>query len=350
VQVIESALPHGWFLPVTPGTRHVTVGGAIAADVHGKNHHRDGSIGRFVRSLDLVSPHLGPRRLSPETDPELFWATVGGMGLTGVITEVTLQLTPGTPTMIVDTHRCPDWESLLSALADQERTHRYTVAWVDVLSRRNRGLVTGGDHASSRTRTVVPRSPGINRRVPDVMPPGLLTRSSARVLNEAWYRRSPRERHDETHPFWSFFYPLDGLAGWNRLYGPGGLVQYQVVLPRPDDVRVLLSQLRRRSVPVVLAVLKTLGAENSAPLSFPRPGWTLAVDIPRDTPGLAAVLDALDDATLAAGGRVYLAKDSRMRPELVDAMYPRLAEWRHARRRSDPDGVMVSDLQRRLSL
>lgn len=352
-ELIGLALPQGWFPAVTPGTRSVTVAGAVAADVHGKNHHTDGSIAGYVRALTVVTPSRGTLRVSASEHPDVFWATVAGMGLTGVVTEVELALMPApSATMSVDTDRCDTLDTLLETVSAHERRRRYSVAWIDVMSRHGRGVVTSADHAepgdsapAGRTRVPRPRL-----AVPPRVPAGLLNRSTVAAFNEAWYRRAARHSRSVPQSLWRFFYPLDGVAEWNRLYGPPGLLQYQVVVPDDEPLRALLDLLRRHRAPVFLAVLKTFGEGNAAPLSFPQPGWTLAVDLPRDTPDVDALLGRLDEVTLDAGGRTYLAKDARVRPESIPLMYPRLDEWRAVRDSLDPDHVMTSDLSRRLLL
>lgn len=353
-ELIRASLSSGWFPAVTPGTRWVSIGGAVAADVHGKNHHADGSIAQFVRSLTLVTPAHGPITVSPARHPEVFWATVGGMGLTGVITEVEMQLLDvSSAYMDVDTDRCGTLDDLLRQVQEHEQRRRYTVAWVDVLSSHGRGVVTSADHRPGATAYPGGRQARVPipvLEVPVVAPPRLLNRASVSLFNEAWFRRAPRHARNSQESLWRFFYPLDGVAGWNRLYGPSGLVQYQVVVPDSGTLRAIVDKLRQHRAPVFLAVLKTFGTGNQAPLSFPRNGWTLAVDLPRDTPGLAPLLDGLDELTVAAGGRTYLAKDSRVRPELVPLMYPELSAWTAVRDAVDPGGVMTSDLSRRLGL
>ncbi len=364
-EVLRTGVPLGWFPPVTPGTRAVTLGGALAADVHGKNHHVDGTISAFVDEIELVTPTDGVRRLRPgprpgspdaaSTEDEDFWATVGGMGLTGVITEVTLRLKEvPSPWMLVDTVRAPSLEVLLDTVQQAEHTHDYVVAWVDCLAggpSAGRGVLTAGTHAPASLAP--PRAPSLpaNERVvvPDFVPGVMLNRLTSRAFNEVWFRRARPAREVPTR-IGTFFHPLDGIGSWNRLYGRDGLVQYQVVVPGPGSVEELLAEIRRSAVPVFLAVLKTFGSANPAPLSFPRPGWTLAVDIPARTPGLGGALDRLDAITLTAGGRTYLAKDARVRPEALAAMYPALPRWRATRDRLDPEHVLRSDLARRLLL
>ncbi len=359
--VMRHTLGRGWFPPVTPGTRQVTIGGALAADVHGKNHHRDGSICRHVTELSLETPG-GTHVVAPDRDAELFWATAGGMGLTGVITRATLRLLPvETDQMVVDTDRFEDLDAVMAAMEECGHRYRYSVAWVDCTAggrRAGRAVLTRGDHAR---REDVPlrrggrRPPGIQDgrlRVPEGLPAHLLNGLTIRAFNEAWYRRAPRRRHGELQPLGRFFHPLDGVVDWNRLYGPRGFVQYQFAVGpgQGEVVRQAVDLLSARRLPSFLAVLKRFGPGDPGPLSFPMAGWTLALDLPVGPPALPASLDELDDVVAAAGGRVYLAKDARLRPELLATMYPRLPELAAVRRRVDPAGMLRSDLSRRLGI
>jgi decaprenylphospho-beta-D-ribofuranose 2-oxidase len=388
--VMRMLVPRGWFVPVTPGTRFVTLGGAIASDIHGKNHHVDGSFCSHVESLVLATP-IGRVEVSPTNDPELFWATAGGMGLTGVVLEATLRMIPvETSWMLVDTERAADLDDCLDRMQKRDGEYRYSVAWVDCLARgRNlgRAVITRANHAripdlsaaghsaperASSDRAASDRAatriasrhlgragfdplafdPRVALNVPFVAPPGLLNTLSLSAFNEAWYRKAPRQVSTRPEPMASFFHPLDGVGAWNRLYGPRGFLQYQLVVPfgAEDTIRAVIEQLAGRRVASFLAVLKSFGPGNPGPLSFPIAGWTLALDLPAGQAGLSEVLDDLDEQVAEAGGRVYLAKDSRLRPELLASMYPRLDEWRAVRRRVDPDGLIASDLGRRLSL
>jgi decaprenylphospho-beta-D-ribofuranose 2-oxidase len=356
--LMTASLPEGWFVPVTPGTRFVTLGGAVAADIHGKNHHVDGSFGRHVLALSLVTADGSVRRLAP-TD-ELFWATVGGMGLTGVVTRVRLQLRPvETSRVTVDTERASDLDDVMDRMVRSDADYTYSVAWVDLLARgraTGRSVLTRGRHSR---REELPASvdplafaPRASLRVPPVVPGGLLRRGTVSAFNEVWFRKSPRVARGQVQDLAAFFHPLDGVAGWNNVYGPRGFVQYQLVVPdsAADAVREAVALLSAARTPSFLTVLKRFGPGNRAPLSFPMAGWTLALDLPTGVPGLAAVLARLDELVLGAGGRVYLAKDARLPREYLPAMYPRLAEWRALRDRVDPDHVFTSDLSRRLSL
>lgn len=351
--VLNLAVPMGWFLPVTPGTRHVTVGGAIASDVHGKNHHRDGSFGQHIESLDLHTSDGRTITAAPGSDA--FAATVGGMGLSGIIAKATLRLIPiETPWMAVDTVRADDLESVMTELVEADARHRYSVAWLDLSrSGRGRGVVSGADHAPAD------RVPTRGRNTKDYpvvsMPgwtPGVVNDVTVSLFNRLWYWRSPARETDKLASLDSFFYPLDVLGHWNRLYGGRGFLQYQFVVPHGEEPSLLAvaERLTGADTPVSLAVLKNMGVSQGGLLSFPIPGWTLAVDMPLGDAALATTLDDCDVIVANAGGRVYLAKDSRLRPDLMADMYPGLAEWKETRANLDPDTRMRSNLSERLRL
>lgn len=378
-ELIDGVLPLGWFPPVTPGTSQVTIGGMLAADVHGKNHHRDGSIGRHVLSMDVVTGTGALVRLEPHGDlADWFWATMGGMGLTGVITQATLQLfrVPG-PRIHSREARHQDLDDLMAGLQAADE-HRYSVAWVDGTARGRRfgrGLVASGEHAAvdstpgeqaagparralatgadRRALPATARSASASRpllNVPITLPLTPLNRWTIAAFNEAWFRKPGTGEHLTSVR--SFFHPLDAVGGWNRIYGPRGFVQYQFVVPDAgaEVVGRALGALQGIGAASFLSVLKRFGPGNPAPLSFPFPGWTLALDLPAGVPGLARVLDDLDQEVAAAGGRVYLAKDGRVRPDVLPTMYPRLDDWRQTRAEMDPHRVLRSDLARRLGL
>lgn len=361
-RLMEVLLPLGWFVPVTPGTRYVTVGGAIGADIHGKNHHVSGSFSRHVLAMDLLTADGTVHTVTPGTP--LFDATAGGMGLTGMILSATVQLQPvETSLMSVDTERATDLDDLMARLAATDHRYRYSVAWIDLLARgaaMGRSVLTRGDHApldALPTRARARRAPlafrpGQLPAAPSFVPEGLLGKASVGLFNELWYRKAPRSRTGELQKISTFFHPLDGVPHWNRVYGRSGFVQYQFVVGygKEEALRHIVRRISERGCPSFLAVLKRFGEGDPGWLSFPMPGWTLALDIPANLPGLGAFLDELDEEVAAAEGRVYLAKDSRLRPEMLAAMYPRLADFRALRADLDPRGVFRSDLSRRLAL
>jgi decaprenylphospho-beta-D-ribofuranose 2-oxidase len=361
-RLMRLLLPLGWFVPVTPGTRQVTVGGAIGADVHGKNHHVSGGFSRHVRSLELLTADGRVRTVTPSDDPDLFWATAGGMGLTGVVLSAQIQLLAVQTSLIsVDTERAVDLDDLMSRLDATDHRYRYSVAWIDLLARGaslGRAVLTRGDHAAlDQLGQRQLRSPLAFRTtglpaVPRGLPGGLLSAATVGAFNEFWYRRAPRERRGQLQTVPAFFHPLDGLPEWNRIYGPAGFLQYQFVVPYGEEaaLRRIVETVSRHRCPTFLAVLKRFGEGDPGWLSFPAPGWTLALDIPAGLPGLGRLLDGLDQEVLAAGGRIYLAKDSRLRPEALAPMYPRLDDFRALRARIDPGNRFTSDLARRLSL
>ena len=357
-------VPLGWFVPVTPGTRFVTVGGAIANDIHGKNHHKGGSWCNHVSALTLRLPGGDTVRVTPDSDPDLFWATAGGLGLTGIILDATFDLHPiETSRLLVDTDRTPDLDATLALMDESDDEYPYSVAWIDLMktgagmgrSILGRGAFAPLDALPAKDRTpgrARAFSPSTRATFPPLAPNGLINPLTVTAFNELWYRKAPKRRRGELQTITTFFHPLDMVERWNRVYGPVGFLQWQFVVPFGEEqtLRRIISALCDEGCTSFLAVLKRFGAANPGPLSFPLPGWTLALDIPAGPSSLARLIDRLDDEVVAAGGRLYLAKDSRVRPELLEAMYPRLDEWRAVRDRVDPEGVLRSDLARRLGL
>jgi decaprenylphospho-beta-D-ribofuranose 2-oxidase len=354
--LLRVIVPQGWFVPVTPGTRYVTLAGMVASDVHGKNHHVDGSIGQHLSAIVLADAAGERRTLTPGDTPREFWATVGGMGLTGTIVEVTLALKSiGSSKLAIDTDRLPHLDAAFAALRDGADHHRYSVCWIDLVATGKslgRAVLTQGDFAPA---TGDPAGLDYAPSTLVAMPPApnaLLNRVSVRAFNELWFRKAPKHRVGELQSIPAFFHPLDMVTGWNKLYGSRGFVQWQCVVPfgAEEVLRGCIEALSGIGAPSFLAVLKTMGPADPAPLSFPAEGWTLALDVPAGSVELAKVLDRLDERVVEAGGRNYLAKDSRLRPELVPAMYPRLDEWRAVRDELDPGRVFRSDLAERLLL
>jgi decaprenylphospho-beta-D-ribofuranose 2-oxidase len=378
-ELLRYLIPHGLTLPVLPGTRHVTIAGAIAADVHGKNHPRDGSFARHVHSLLLCTSAGEVVEISRDSQPDLFLASAGGMGLTGVIVEVTLRTRPlRSPWVSADIDRAGDLEQALALLEGGggdggQRDPRYAIAWIDLCGYDGawgRAVVTrcddldaeGPSQTGPPPATPQPLSPSSNARssplaaqpllsIPLGFPAWMLRPASVRAFNAWHWRSAPRRERGRPLTMRANLFPLDAVGSWNRLYG-AGLVQYQFAVPRGQErtLRTAAEHLRRRRLPVYLATIKRFGGGSGGLLSFPLPGWTLAMDIPADAPGLHQELDVLDDLVAQAGGRVYLAKDVRLRPTTLAAMYPRLARFQELRAGVDPRGTMRSDMARRLGL
>jgi decaprenylphospho-beta-D-ribofuranose 2-oxidase len=361
-QLMTDLLPSGWFVPVSPGTRKVTVGGAIAADVHGKNHHVAGSFASHVLSFDLLTADGAVRTVTPASDAELFWGTAGGMGLTGIILRAAIQMKKvETSRLIVDTVRTANIDDTMAHLSATDKDYDYTVAWTDCLATRSslgRSVITSGNFATVGDLRYRDRGAPLAFKAsalagaPPVFPSGLLNARTVRLLNEAYFRKAPRLRSGEIQTIGKFFHPLDGITSWNRVYGPAGFRQYQYVVPFAA-AEVVVRSLERISAlraPSFVTVLKRFGAGDPGMLSFPIPGWTLALDFPTRTPWLSQLCAELDEMVLEAGGRLYLAKDSRIPASLMPRMYPRLDDFRRLRAAVDPSGVFSSDLSRRLQL
>jgi decaprenylphospho-beta-D-ribofuranose 2-oxidase len=362
-QLLRVIVPAGFFVPVTPGTRFVTIGGAIASDIHGKNHHLDGSFGRHVLAMSLLLADGSVVEVSPEHDAELFWATVGGMGLTGMILDATVALLPiETSRIAVETRRIRDLDTLLTLMSEGDRFYRYSVAWIDLMatgSSLGRSVLTWGEHATvdqlddRAAGDPLSFDPHQVVSVPPLVPaPGLVNRLTAGVFNEFWYRSAPRHRVDEIQSIAGYFHPLDAVGSWNRLYGRQGFVQYQFMVPFGEEatLRAVVERIATSGASTSLNVLKRFGAANPAPLSFPKAGWTLTLDLPASWRPLRELMHELDGLVLDAGGRHYLSKDALTTPESIRRGYPRLDEWRAVQRRVDPTGRWKSDLARRLEL
>jgi decaprenylphospho-beta-D-ribofuranose 2-oxidase len=342
-------------VPVVPGTQHVSVGGAIASDIHGKNHGVAGTFGTHVEQLELLTASGEVLELEPGAGNGLFEATLGGMGLTGMILSARIRLTPvSTALLSVDTDRVDSLEEALGVLAAPGGPHR--VAWLDLLGPRpGRGVVTRAEHLpADRASGNLSGSPTVAARatVPAGWPSGVLRPGTVRAFNELRFRRTPRRERGRAEGIGGHMFPLDALVAWPRLYGPGGLLQYQLVVPFGHEaaLETVIDGLRQARIPVYLAVLKDFGPANRAPLSFPIAGWTLALDVPRAAPGLDPLLDRLDAVVAEAGGRVYLAKDARMRQDALEAMYPEVDRWREIQAQADPNAVWRSDLALRTGL
>jgi decaprenylphospho-beta-D-ribofuranose 2-oxidase len=331
--IIAAFLPRGWFPMVTPGTKFVTLGGAIAADVHGKNHHRDGSFRACVDWVDVMGPDGETRRCSPQDDPALFDHTLGGMGLTGIILRAAIRLRPVESAWIRQTMIAAP--NLNAAMAAFEAAHdaTYSVAWIDCLgtgANLGRSLVMLGEHAARadlplrQAHAPLEIKTKRKRSVPFDFPAFALNSATVRAFNALYYRAGAKKTGTQLVDWDSYFYPLDAILGWNRIYGRKGFAQFQCALPLDQSeagLTGLLSEIAKAGSGSFLAVLKRFGKQDSA-FSFPMEGYTLALDFPV-TPKTLALLDRLDQITLAHGGRFYIAKDSRMTRATLRASDPR---------------------------
>lgn len=360
-QVMQVCVPQGWLPPVLPGTAHITLGGALASDVHGKNHLQRGSFSQHVTQAQLRTPGQGVIQIAPGTNAKQFWATAGGMGLTGVIEEVQFQLIPiSSSEMHEEQTVVKNFDGLLAQLESSALTHEHAVAWIDGSRKGSNfgsGIVTKADHIPadqlSGARSNDPL--GYKKYKPLNLPPRFNTRLTLMPLlmaaNSFRLRHCRTESVSSSRSITSVLNPLDKIGGWNQLYGREGFVQYQCVVPHAsaDVLAQALRMVQSVNCAPTLAVLKCLGEQTPAPLGFPLRGWTLAMDF-RPRPALVAALNYLDNLVVAAGGRVYLTKDSRLSPDVVHQMYPGLKSWQAICDELDPDRLLTSDLNRRLRL
>lgn len=338
-------IPRGWMLPVTPGTQWVTVGGAIANDVHGKNHHVLGTFGDHVRCLTLVRTDGEILQCGPDERKDWFAATVGGMGLTGVITQAEIQLRRvAGPWLDTETVPYACLEEFFQLADDSESEWEHTVSWIDCITRGGRGLFIRGNPCNDGER---PEPQGRTLRMPITPPFSLVNKLTLRPFNLAYFHLKKRQVGRAITHYEPFFYPLDNLLDWNRMYGPRGFFQYQSVVPREvgsDAIKAMLKEIARCGGGSFLAVLKTFG--NRQPvgmLSFPRPGVTLALDFPNHAERTHKLFERLDAIVYEAKGRLYPAKDARMPRALFEAGYPHLADFVKYR-----DPGVSSGLSRRL--
>ena len=362
-QLMRAALPLGLWVPVLPGTRQVTVGGAIACDIHGKNHHSAGSFGNHVRTMDLLTADGEIYQLTPDgPESELFWATVGGNGLTGIILRATIAMTPTeTAYFIADGDVTATLDETIAFHSDgSEDNYTYSSAWFDAISappKLGRAAISRGSLATVEQLPKKLRKNPLKfdapqlLTVPDIVPSGLLVgKYTFMPIGELWYRKSGTYR-GKVQNLTQFYHPLDMFGEWNRAYGPAGFGQYQFVVPiqAVDEFKAIIYDIQQSGHYSFLNVFKLFGPGNEAPLSFPIPGWNVCVDFPIK-PGLNEFLNDLDRRVLEFGGRLYTAKDNRTTAETFHAMYPRIDEWIAVRRKVDPNGVFASDMARRLEL
>ena len=356
-EILSEVVHKGFFLPVIPGTSNVTVGGAIAADVHGKNHYKDGSFGSNIIKISIVDGSSKVQELDPENEYHKFWATVGGMGLTGVIFEATIKLFRISSSLIsVDTKRFKDLNSLMLQMDQDENYYKYNVAWIDSLNKNFRGVLTRGNHINFEDLNPKEKfnpleyKEKVTRSLPDFLPGNLLNKYSVRAFNSVYFYKSPKDSKNEHQSVQSFFHPLDALEEWNKIYGKKGFIQYQFCVPNNSNylIEFVLNTLRKNNIPSFLTVLKKFGVKNSSLLSFPSKGWTLATDIPNSKPNIYKVLDFLDNEIKNCGGKIYLAKDSRQSVLTFKQTYPKLREWMKIKKELDPENKFISDMGKRL--
>ncbi|NMN98580.1 FAD-binding oxidoreductase [Nocardiaceae bacterium YC2-7] len=361
-QLMRAALPFGLWVPVLPGTRQVTVGGAIACDIHGKNHHSAGSFGNHVRSLELLTADGKVRHLTPKgPTSKLFWATVGGNGLTGIILRAVIEMTPTeTAYFIADGDVTASLDETIAIHSDgSEENYTYSSGWFDAISappKLGRAAISRGSLATLDQLPAKLQKDPLRFTAkplftfPDIFPNGLLNKASFTLATEVWYRKSKSYRN-QPQSLTAFYHPLDMMSEWNRAYGSNGFLQYQFVVPPEavDEFKRIIVDIQASGHYSFLNVFKLFGPGNQAPLSFPIPGWNICVDFPIK-PGLNELVTELDARVLKFGGRLYTAKDSRTTAETFHAMYPRIDEWIKVRRSVDPTGVFMSDMARRLEL
>lgn len=337
----------GWLPPVMPGTGFATVGGGIAMDVHGKNHHRAGSFGQHITELTLVTPK-GPKTVVPEKENALFKATVGGLGQTGPILSAKFKMLKAKgDVMVVTERRVANWEEFLPLLDASDAT--YSVGWIDATARGDdlgRGIL---EEAETGGGLVKPAKRG--RRIRFNAPAAALSPSVVKTFNAAYWRRVPTKGRTVVKPIDDFFFPLDKIHDWNRLYGKAGFHQFQCVVPvtKANALRDIVALIAKSGLASPLAVLKRMGSGRAGYMSFPMEGYTLALDF-RATNEAERLMITLEEMTVAASGRIYLAKDALARAKTVRGMYPEHADWLKVVSKVDPSGSFTTDLVRRLEL
>lgn len=359
-KILKLIVKQGWCLPVMPGTAEVSLGGCIAADIHGKNHSHAGSLGENILSLQVITATGARINCSPKVIPELFWATIGGMGLTGIIGVVTLQLKRiKTAYMMVQHKVTHSLEQILESLG-QDDEFEYSVAWLDALNMPfSHGIIMKAKHADllelpiAKQKQVFSTPKYSSFNCPYSLSYSILHPLLVKLFNKAYYYYLARKDQSFLLAYHDYFFPLDRIRNWPRLYGKKGFIQYQCAIPTKfshSAIKDILETLHKHKHPIYLAVLKRFRQENLAPLSFPLSGFTLALDIPLGSEKLFTCLDILDEIVIRAGGRIYLAKDARLKPKAFREMYKRYPEWLAVKQHWDPQNRFSSSLSRRLKL
>jgi len=358
LELEKKCLTYGLFPFVVPGTANVTIGGAIASDIHGKSHHKIGSFSNYLSQMKLLTADGTTKSLRPDDETsELFWATVGGMGLTGMITEATISLmNVGTSLVNVEERRVKNLKQLLETMINFNEKYLYTVAWIDLSGKyRGRGIVSGANHCGSGElllRKFPKRIKAYKQTEVKIFIPfglSIINQASIRIFNALWYRKP---LNNGLRNVQKFMHPLDTISNWNKVYGTPGFVQYQFVIPfnQEEVIEKVLSKLKSSGCGSILSVLKSFGPQSKGLLSFPMEGWTLAIDLPAKNQNIPKLLRELDGLILNSGGRVYLTKDSRMDLNHLPIMYSRLNQWRLVKGKVDPENLWQSDQGRRLKL
>ncbi|HRG23458.1 MAG TPA: FAD-binding oxidoreductase [Chitinophagaceae bacterium] len=358
-KILPIIVPKGWFLPVTPGTKFITVGGAVGSDVHGKNHHVDGCFSAHVMEMDITGHDGKTHTCTPDDKADLFWATCGGMGLTGVITRVKFRLKKIETSYIRQKQlKAKNLDEILR-LFEENKQYTYSVAWIDCLKKGKgfgRSILILGEHASvedlpagkKEKPLAVPSGKQIN--FPFNLPSFVLNKFTVKVFNFLFYGKNMKREINNVVSYEPFFYPLDAILNWNRGYGKKGFIQYQFVLPleSKNGLVEILHRISDKGIGSFLAVLKVFGPQDDL-ISFPKEGYTLALDIPVRN-GLMPFLDELDALVLQHGGRLYMSKDARMKPEILEKGYPRLDEFKSIIRKYNPESKFSSLQSERLNL
>lgn len=361
-EILEFIVPKGYFLPVTPGTKFVSLGGALAADVHGKNHHVDGNISSYVESFELITEDGVTHKCSASENDELFWASMGGMGLTGLITSIQLKCIPIESAYIsLKSIKTKSLDDTIDEII-KNKNAKYSVAWIDCVTKgtkMGRSLLTIGDHApisslsEKQKKNALLVHPNKQKNVPFYFPSFLMNRFTVKLFNTLRYHRQSKRELEKISHYNPFFYPLDALANWNRVYGKKGFIQYQFVLPTDkskEGMHIILKRIADSGMASALAVLKMFGPErNNNYIAFPKEGLNLALDI-KLTNKTLKLLDELDELVLNYGGRTYLAKDSRQNLKMMVDAYPEFDKFKTLIKKYNPNMRFSSHQAKRLKI
>lgn len=356
--LLQIIVPKGWFLPVTPGTKFITIGGAVASDVHGKNHHVDGSFSRHIVNMSILTGTGEIIDCNPQQNSDLFWATCGGMGLTGLILEVTFNLKKIETAYIKQKQiKASNLDEVMD-LFEQYGNYTYSVAWIDCLikgSSYGRSILMVGEHATQNDlapgKKILKAKEKALFSVPFNFPSFALNSLTVKAFNALYYAKNYKTVMDSVVHYDGFYYPLDSILNWNRIYGSNGFVQYQFVLPLSSSkqgLKDILGRISNKGLGSFLAVLKLFGDQNDL-ISFPMKGYTLALDIPIQS-GLFEFLDELDKVVAEYGGRIYLSKDARMKKEIFWSTYNRAGEFNNILKKYDPSNTFITHMSKRLEL